>query len=33
VLIFSFMHNNFAGSNRSLKVEMQRILQLIHDLY
>jgi D-alanyl-D-alanine carboxypeptidase/D-alanyl-D-alanine-endopeptidase (penicillin-binding protein 4) len=28
-LIFSFMHNNFVGSNRAWKEEMQRILELI----
>jgi D-alanyl-D-alanine carboxypeptidase/D-alanyl-D-alanine-endopeptidase (penicillin-binding protein 4) len=29
VLIFSFMHNNFTGSNRPWKAEMQRILELL----
>jgi D-alanyl-D-alanine carboxypeptidase/D-alanyl-D-alanine-endopeptidase (penicillin-binding protein 4) len=29
VLIFSFMHNNFVGSNAAWKVEMQRLLRLI----
>lgn len=29
VLIFSFMHNNFIGSSRNHKIEMERILQLI----
>lgn len=33
VLIFSFMHNNFVGSNRPWKVEMQRILEAIHERY
>lgn len=28
-LIFSFMHNNFVGSNRPWKQEMQRILEVI----
>lgn len=28
-LIFSFMHNNFVGSNKAWKVEMQRILKEI----
>jgi D-alanyl-D-alanine carboxypeptidase/D-alanyl-D-alanine-endopeptidase (penicillin-binding protein 4) len=28
-LIFSFMHNNFVGSNRAWKEEMQRILEMI----
>jgi serine-type D-Ala-D-Ala carboxypeptidase/endopeptidase (penicillin-binding protein 4) len=28
-LIFSFMHNNFVGSNRPWKAEMQRILTLV----
>jgi D-alanyl-D-alanine carboxypeptidase/D-alanyl-D-alanine-endopeptidase (penicillin-binding protein 4) len=33
VLIFSFMHNNFIGSNKPLKSEMQRILEFIRDNY
>ncbi|MFN0212815.1 MAG: D-alanyl-D-alanine carboxypeptidase [Saprospiraceae bacterium] len=33
VLVFSFMHNNFVGSNRDLKLEMQRILELVHDRF
>jgi D-alanyl-D-alanine carboxypeptidase/D-alanyl-D-alanine-endopeptidase (penicillin-binding protein 4) len=32
-LIFSFMHNNFVGSNRAWKLEMQRILEKIYDLF
>lgn len=32
-LIFSFMHNNFVGSNKAWKQEMQRVLELIHDTY
>jgi D-alanyl-D-alanine carboxypeptidase/D-alanyl-D-alanine-endopeptidase (penicillin-binding protein 4) len=28
-LIFSFMHNNFVGSNKPWKEEMQRILELV----
>lgn len=31
VLIFSFMHNHFVGSNRDWKTEMQRILEMIRD--
>jgi D-alanyl-D-alanine carboxypeptidase/D-alanyl-D-alanine-endopeptidase (penicillin-binding protein 4) len=30
-LIFSFMHNNFVGSNKEWKAEMQRILESIAD--
>ena len=30
-LIFSFMHNNFKGTNQPWKTEMQRILQLIYE--
>jgi D-alanyl-D-alanine carboxypeptidase/D-alanyl-D-alanine-endopeptidase (penicillin-binding protein 4) len=30
-LIFSFMHNNFNGSNRQWKQEMQRIFEIIRD--
>jgi D-alanyl-D-alanine carboxypeptidase/D-alanyl-D-alanine-endopeptidase (penicillin-binding protein 4) len=30
-LIFSFMHNNFVGSNRAWKTEMQQILEQIRD--
>jgi len=33
VLIFSFMHNNFVGSNRAWKVEMQRILEAVHERF
>ena len=33
VLIFSFMHNNFVGSRRPWKTEMQRILELIHERF
>ena len=29
VLIFSFMHNNFVGSSREWKVEMQRVLERV----
>jgi serine-type D-Ala-D-Ala carboxypeptidase/endopeptidase (penicillin-binding protein 4) len=32
-LIFSFMNNNFVGSNRAWKVEMQRILEKIRLLF
>ena len=32
-LIFSFMHNNFSGSTQPLKLEMQRILEYIHQTY
>jgi serine-type D-Ala-D-Ala carboxypeptidase/endopeptidase (penicillin-binding protein 4) len=32
-LIFSFMHNNFVGSNRAWKLEMQQILEKIYDLF
>lgn len=31
VLIFSFMHNNFVGSGKPWKLEMQRIFELIRD--
>ncbi|MBK8922964.1 MAG: D-alanyl-D-alanine carboxypeptidase [Saprospirales bacterium] len=31
VLIFSFMHNNFIGSNNAWKTEMQRILRAIRE--
>ena len=31
ILIFSFMHNNFTGSNKPWKAEMQRLLRLIWD--
>jgi D-alanyl-D-alanine carboxypeptidase/D-alanyl-D-alanine-endopeptidase (penicillin-binding protein 4) len=30
ILIFSFMHNNFVGSNKPWKEEMQRILEWIY---
>lgn len=33
VLTFSFMHNNFLGSNREWKREMQRILEEIRDRF
>lgn len=33
VLIFSFMHNNFVGSNRPWKQEMQRLLEWIAARY
>ncbi|MBP6810249.1 MAG: D-alanyl-D-alanine carboxypeptidase [Saprospiraceae bacterium] len=33
VLIFSFMHNNFVGSNRAWKLEMQRLLEQIRDRF
>ena len=33
VLIFSFMHNNFIGSSRPWKTEMQRILEQIHERF
>ena len=33
VLIFSFMNNNFVGSGKPWKLEMQRMLQYIHDRY
>jgi len=32
-LIFSFMHNNFVGSNRAWKEEMQRILEMVWEKY
>ncbi len=32
-LIFSFMHNNFVGSNRAWKEEMQRVLEMIWERY
>ncbi len=32
-LIFSFMHNNFPGSNRAWKEEMERILEYIYQNY
>ncbi|GAB4489533.1 MAG: hypothetical protein OHK0019_07220 [Saprospiraceae bacterium] len=32
-LIFSFMHNNFVGSNRAWKEEMQRVLEMIWEKY
>jgi len=32
-LIFSFMHNNFVGSSRAWKVEMQRLLEQIRDSF
>jgi D-alanyl-D-alanine carboxypeptidase/D-alanyl-D-alanine-endopeptidase (penicillin-binding protein 4) len=31
VLIFTFMHNNFTGSGKPWKLEMQRILEMIRD--
>ncbi|MDO8366213.1 MAG: D-alanyl-D-alanine carboxypeptidase [Saprospiraceae bacterium] len=33
VLIFSFMHNNFVGSNKAWKAEMQRLLEQIRDRF
>ena len=33
ILIFSFMHNNFRGSNKAWKIEMQRILAIIWEQY
>jgi D-alanyl-D-alanine carboxypeptidase/D-alanyl-D-alanine-endopeptidase (penicillin-binding protein 4) len=33
VLIFSFMHNNFVGSSKVWKVEMQRILEQTRDSF
>ncbi len=33
VLVFSFMHNNFVGSSKAWKVEMQRILEQIRDRF
>nr|MBP6826456.1 D-alanyl-D-alanine carboxypeptidase [Saprospiraceae bacterium] len=33
VLVFSFMNNNFVGSGKPWKLEMQRVLQYIHDRY
>jgi D-alanyl-D-alanine carboxypeptidase/D-alanyl-D-alanine-endopeptidase (penicillin-binding protein 4) len=32
-LVFSFMHNNYKGSSKPLKVEMQRILEEIYEKY
>ncbi|RMD68818.1 MAG: D-alanyl-D-alanine carboxypeptidase, partial [Bacteroidetes bacterium] len=32
-LIFSFMHNNFPGSNRAWKEEMERTLEYIYQNY
>lgn len=32
-LIFSFMHNNFVGSSRAWKLEMQRILEMLRDRF
>lgn len=32
-LIFSFMHNNFVGSNKAWKQEMQRILEVIREQF
>lgn len=31
VLIFTFMHNNFTGSGKPWKLEMQRLLEMIRD--
>ncbi len=31
ILIFSFMHNNFKGSSRPLKIEMEKILRSIYE--
>jgi serine-type D-Ala-D-Ala carboxypeptidase/endopeptidase (penicillin-binding protein 4) len=33
ILIFSFMHNNFRGSSKAWKIEMQRILAIIREQY
>lgn len=33
VLIFSFMHNHFIGSNRPWKIEMERFLRKIYERY
>jgi len=33
VLIFSFMHNNFVGSSKAWKAEMQRLLEQIRDRF
>lgn len=33
VLIFSFMHNNYPGSSKSVKQEMQPILEFIRDTF
>jgi len=33
VLIFSFMHNNFVGSSRDWKMEMQRLLEQARDRF
>ena len=33
VLIFSFMHNNFVGGSRDWKLEMQRLLEQIHERF
>ena len=33
VLIFSFMHNNFVGSSKAWKAEMQRFLERIRDRF
>ena len=33
VLIFSYMNNNFVGSGKPWKLEMERMLQYIHDRY
>lgn len=33
MLVFSFMHNNFVGSNQAWKEEMQRILEMIWGKY
>ena len=33
VLIFSFMHNNYIGSSKPLKVEMEKVLERIYQEY
>lgn len=33
ILVFSFMHNNYPGSSRPVKVKMQRILEYIRDFF
>jgi D-alanyl-D-alanine carboxypeptidase/D-alanyl-D-alanine-endopeptidase (penicillin-binding protein 4) len=33
ILIFSFMHNNFRGSSKAWKIEMQQILAIIREQY
>ncbi len=33
ILIFSFMHNNFLGSNKAWKIEMQRMLEQLYERF